>query len=357
MKNLAFFPISGTEINLLFPIFLGFTVGIVGGFIGVGGGYMVTPALIIFGVPGNLAVGTDITHIAGKSIIATIRHRQMGNVDFRLGLIIAGSMMLGVELGVRLINYFNAKGLVDVMVLTASLLILLSVGVYTQIETRKSKKILDQMKKDGKKLPREILAFSFAKRIQKIHVPPMIYLKTSRVRISFWVIVLIGLFTGTLAGSFGVGGGFVMVPALVYLVGAPTIIAVGTDLFEIIISATYGGLRHAMSGNVDIMIALTMLIGATIGAQIGAIATSYVRGPSVRFVLSWSILLALLGAALNLTYILTGRNIELLGIASKIIILAQMFILVGMIIGLVIIAKLARKGYKIPERLESMIVK
>lgn len=354
---MAFFPISGTEINVLFPIFLGFTVGIVGGFIGVGGGYMVTPALIIFGVPGNIAVGTDITHIAGKSVIATIRHRQLGNVDIRLGAILAGSMMLGVELGVRLINYFKVKGLVDAVVLTASLLILLSIGIYTQVETRRSKKILDQMKKEGKTLPREITVFSLAKRVQKINIPPIIYLKTSRIRISFWVIFLIGLFTGTLAGFFGVGGGFVMVPSLVYIVGTPTLIAVGTDLFEIIISASYGSLRHAMSGNVDIMISLTMLLGATLGAQIGAIATSYVRGPSVRFVLSWSVLLALVGAAMNLTYVLTGRSIALLALASKGVILAQMFILVGMIIGLFVVANLARRGYKVPEYLESMIVK
>lgn len=354
---MTFFPISGAEINLLFPIFLGFTVGIVGGFIGVGGGYMVTPALIIFGVPGNLAVGTDITHIAGKSVIATIRHRQLGNVDVRLGLIMVVSTMLGVELGVQLINYFKDKGLVDVVVLTASLVILLGIGIYTQVETRRSKKILDKMKKEGKKLPREVMVSSFATRMQKLKIPPMVYLQTSRLRISFWIVFLVGFTTGALAGFFGIGGGFIRVPALIYLVGTPTLIAVGTDLFEIIISAGYGSLRHGMSGNVDIMLALTMLIGATLGAQVGAIATSYVRGPSVRFVLSWSVLLALLGAALNLAFVLTERSIALLGLASKLVILAQMFILVGMIIGLVIIAKLARKGYKVPEFLESMIVK
>lgn len=355
--KVAFFPISGAEINILFPVFLGFTVGIVGGFIGVGGGYMVTPALIIFGVPGNLAVGTDITHIAGKSVIATIRHRQLGNVDVRLGLIMVVSTMLGVELGVQLINYFKEKGLVDVVVLTASLVILFGIGVYTQVETRRAKKILDQMKEEGKALPREVMVSSFAKRMQKLKIPPVVNLATSRLRISFWIVFIVGFTTGALAGFFGIGGGFIRVPALIYLVGTPTLIAVGTDLFEIIISAGYGSLRHGMSGNVDIMLALTMLIGATLGAQIGAIATSYVRGPSVRFVLSWSVLLALLGAALNLAYVLTERSIELLGTASKVVILAQMFILVGMIIGLVIVANLARRGYKVPEFLESMIVK
>lgn len=351
------FPISGTEINPLLPIFLGLTVGIVGGFIGVGGGYMVTPALIIFGVPGNIAVGTDITHIAGKSMVATIRHRQLGNVDVRLGLLMVTSTMLGVELGVQLINYYKAKGLVEVVVLAASLIILLGIGVYTQVETRKSKKILDKMKKEGRELPREVMVSSFARQLQKLEIPPMVYLKTSRLRISFWMVFFVGFTTGALAGFFGVGGGFIRVPALIYLVGTPTLIAVGTDLFEIIISAGYGSLRHGMSGNVDIMIALTMLLGAALGAQIGAIATSYVRGPSVRFVLSWSVLLALLGAALRLAYVLTERTVELLGIAAKALILAEMFILVGTILGLVIVASLARRGYKVPEFLESMIVR
>jgi|ETNmetMinimDraft_20_1059909.scaffolds.fasta_scaffold01089_11 hypothetical protein len=354
---MAFFPISGVEISLLFPLFLGFTVGIVGGFIGVGGGYMVTPALIIFGIPAHLAVGTDIAHISGKSIIATIRHRQLGNVDIRLGLIMVISTMMGVELGVQLINYFKGTGLTDIVVLVASLIILLSIGIYTQIETRKSKKILDKMKKNGKALPREVISSSFSKRIQKIEISPMIQLKTSRIRISFWIVFIVGFGTGILAGFFGVGGGFIRVPALIYLVGTPTLIAVGTDLFEIIISAGYGTIRHGMSGNVDIMMALTMLIGATLGAQIGAVATSYVRGPSVRLVLSWSILLALFGATLNLAYILTEKSIILLGIASKIMVITQMFILIGMILGLVVMAILSRRGYKIPRFIEAMIVK
>jgi|TARA_B100002003_G_C14147187_1_gene551654 uncharacterized membrane protein YfcA len=354
---MAFFPISGVEINLLFPLFLGFTVGIVGGFIGVGGGYMVTPALIIFGIPAHLAVGTDIAHISGKSIIATIRHRQLGNVDIRLGLIMVISTMMGVELGVQLINYFKETGLTDIVVLLASLIILLSIGIYTQIETRKSKKILDKMKKNGEALPREVISSSFSKRIQKLEISPMIRLKTSRIRISFWIVFIVGFGTGILAGFFGVGGGFIRVPALVYLVGTPTLIAVGTDLFEIIISAGYGTIRHGMSGNVDIMMALTMLIGATLGAQIGAVATSYVRGPSVRLVLSWSILLALVGATLNLAYILTEKSIILLEIASKIMVITQMFILIGMILGLVVMAILSRKGYKIPRFIDAMIVK
>ena len=111
-----------------------------------------------------------------------------------------------------------------------------------------------------------------------------------------WVIVLVGVVTGFLAGFLGVGGGFIRVPALVYLVGASTHIAVGTDLVEIVFSGGYGALRHSIEGHVDMMAVLFMISGALFGAQFGSIATAYVRGPAIRYVLSYSLILATLGA-------------------------------------------------------------
>ena len=110
-----------------------------------------------------------------------------------------------------------------------------------------------------------------------------------------WVIVLVGMITGVLAGFLGVGGGFIRVPALVYVVGASTHIAVGTDLVEIVVSGAYGALRHSIEGNVDMMAVLFMIVGAMFGAQLGSIATSYVRGPAIRYILSYSLILATLG--------------------------------------------------------------
>ena len=112
-----------------------------------------------------------------------------------------------------------------------------------------------------------------------------------------WVIVIVGIFTGVLAGFLGVGGGFIRVPALVYIVGATTHIAVGTDLVEIVVSGGYGAMRQSMMGNVDMMAVLFMIIGAMVGAQFGSIATSYVRGPAIRYILSYSLVLATVGAA------------------------------------------------------------
>ena len=142
-----------------------------------------------------------------------------------------------------------------------------------------------------------------------------------------WVIVLVGMVTGVLAGFLGVGGGFIRVPALVYVVGASTHIAVGTDLVEIVVSGGYGALRHSIEGNVDMMAVLFMIVGAMFGAQFGSIATSYVRGPAIRYILSYSLILATVGAALRLIYVLTGRTAEWLSFMAVVFTLGEMIFL------------------------------
>ena len=272
-------------------------MGIVGGFIGVGGGYMVTPALIVFGFPGYMASGIDMTHIAGKAVISTIRHRQLGNIDWTLALSMVAGTMLGVELGVRLLVYFKNLGISGVVLLTTSVVVMFGLFLYTQIETQRSHKKIDA-DADGRQgnRPRGQSQHT-APFFQSIPIMPIVRCRTARVVISMWVIVLVGVVTGVLAGFLGVGGGFIRVPALVYLVGASTHIAVGTDLVEIVVSGGYGALRHSMEGNVDMMAVLFMIIGAMFGAQFGSIATSYVRGPAIRYILSYSLILATVGAA------------------------------------------------------------
>ena len=139
------FVIAGIQAPIFLLVLTGMTVGIVGGFIGVGGGYMVTPALIVFGFPGYMASGIDVTHIAGKSVIATIRHRQLGNIDWVLGLAMVGGTMMGVEMGVRLLNYTKALGLSGIVLLIGSVGIMIGLFLYTQIETHKSHKKINEL--------------------------------------------------------------------------------------------------------------------------------------------------------------------------------------------------------------------
>ena len=343
------FPIAGIEAPIFLLVFIGFTVGIVGGFIGVGGGYMVTPALIVFGFPGYMASGIDMTHIAAKGVVSTVRHRQLGNIDWTLALSMVAGTMLGVELGVRLLVYFKKTGIATVVLLIASVVIMFGLFLYTQIETHRAHKKLKEMVKEGKAIDRELQTSSLPKFFQRIPLAPIVRCRTARVIVSMWVIVLVGMVTGVLAGFLGVGGGFIRVPALVYLVGSSTHVAVGTDLVEIVFSGGYGALRHSMEGHVDMMAVVFMLSGALFGAQVGSIATAYVRRPAIRFVLSYSLILATCGAALRLAYVLTGQSIELLSLLAVMLTLGEMIFLCLFIMCLVVFAYRSRHGSWVPE--------
>src|SRR4030043_259003 len=207
------FAIAGIQAPIFLLVITGFTVGVVGGFIGVGGGYMVTPALIVFGFPGYMASGNDFMHIAGKSVVATIRHRQLGNIDWVLGFAMVGGTMMGVEMGVRLLNYTKALGLSGIALLTGSGGDRRGLFLYTQIETHKAQKKINELTKEGKTVGRELRVSKLPLFFQSIQLWPIIRCHTARLVISMWVVVVVGICTGILAGFFGVGGGFIRVPA------------------------------------------------------------------------------------------------------------------------------------------------
>jgi len=351
------FAIAGITSPFMLLVLTGFTVGIVGGFIGVGGGYMVTPALIVFGFPGYMASGIDMTHIAGKSVIATVRHRQMGNIDWVLGLAMVGGTMLGVELGVRLLNWAKNLGIAGILLLTCSVVVMLGLFIYTQLETAKAHKKITKDAEAGIEAGREVMVSKVPLFFQNIPIYPIVRCHTARLIISMWVIVLVGMVTGILAGFLGVGGGFVRVPALIYIVGATTHIAVGTDLLEIAVSGGYGAMRHSQMGNVDMIAVLFMIVGAMVGAQFGSIATMYVRGPAIRYILSYSLILATVGAFLRLIYMLTGQKHEFLSFFAVVFTLGEMFFLCFFITSLVVFAVRYRHGNSVPEWVPALVVK
>ncbi len=350
------FVVSGIVAPIFLLVFVGFTVGTVGGFIGVGGGYMVTPALIVFGFPGYMASGIDMTHIAGKALVSTVRHRQLGNIDWTLALSMVAGTMLGVELGVRVLVYFKNLGISGVVLLITSVVVMFGLFLYTQVETRRAHHQAEAMVREGRKVGREVQTSRLPQVFQNIPLFPIVRCATARIVVSMWVIVLIGVVTGFLAGFLGVGGGFVRVPALVYLVGASTHIAVGTDLVEIVVSGGYGALRHSIEGHVDMMAVLFMICGALFGAQFGSIATSYVRGPAIRYILSYSLILATLGAVLRLVYVLTGQSIEVLALLAVMLTLGEMIFLCLFIISLVVFAVRLKRGKAVPPWVPALVV-
>lgn len=296
-----YFPIADVIINPIFLAAIGFLVGILGGFFGVGGGFIAGPAMFLSGVPINFVIGTDLAHMTGKSIVAARRHRTLGHVDAKLGLLMVMGTVIGVELGAQLVERLEAVGNIDRVIGTAYVVILLVISAFTAWESIRALRVV------GTESIHATDALGFqgaARRIQTIRIPPMISLHGSGIEsVSLWAILGVGLITGTLAGVLGVGGGFIRMPLMVYLLGVPTHVAVGTDLFEVVISASYGTLTHALKGNVDILIALVMNTGAAIGAQIGAVSTRFVRGPRIRLAFS---VLPLIGALLVLYRLIFG---------------------------------------------------
>jgi len=347
----------GFEINIYLLAFLGFAVGVVSGFVGVGGGFLMTPTLIILGFPASFAVGTDLAWIAGNSIIGTLRHRQLGNIDIKLGIIITAGIISGVEVGVRALNWAKSTGLAEEAVLSVAICMLLLIGGYTFWETHQAKAKLDDMIKRKERLPLVMRATAISAKLQQINLPPMIHFAKSRVTISLWLLLAIGFFTGILAGFIGFGGGFIMVPSLIYLVGLPSFMAVGTDMFQIIFSASFGSIRHTMSGNVIIFAAAIMILGSSIGIQFGALATRYLRGISMRYIFSFSILVAITGSILKLISILSESTTIWLQTGVIMVTFGGLGLIMIMIASLLIAAIRYRRGRHRPGWMESLVSK
>lgn len=288
LLGLIYLPISGVEIMAWKLILLGFTVGVIGGFFGIGGAFMVTPALNVFGFPMAYAIGTDMAHIAGKSIVATAKHRKYGNVDLKLGIIMIIGTAIGIELGATFIMWLEKVGQVDAVVRYTYMVLLFGLSGYMLYEYFK----LTKGTAGEKKKVSDAGASGLALKMQSLKIPPMTYLSVSGFAISIWVILIVAAITGFVAGFLGVGGGFLRMPALMYVIGAPTRVAVGTDLFEVMISGAYGAFSYAIKGRVELIAAVIMLIGASVGAQFGTLATQYVKGLKIRLYFAVTMLLA-----------------------------------------------------------------
>jgi uncharacterized membrane protein YfcA len=305
-----YLPVAGIEFNVLLLILIGFCVGVLGGFFGVGGGWIVTPALNIFGFHMAFAIGTDLANIFGQSIGATKKHHKMGNIDWKLGSISIIVSIIGLEIGSQVVLILEKAGDVGSIVRWCYLFLMFGLSslmfydyfVLNPKNLKNSSKDTDNQPDAGQKISRNKLA----EKLHKINLPPMISFPTSGIKsVSLWIILLIFLFTGFLSGFLGVGGGFIRMPALVYLIGVPTVIAVGTDLMSILFSGAYGCFTYALKGRVEFIAAFVMLIGASIGAQIGATAVKYIKGYGIRLLFAIMIVFAGCSIALEQIYKVT----------------------------------------------------
>jgi uncharacterized membrane protein YfcA len=305
-----FFPISGVTLDPIALILIGFVIGVLGGFFGVGGSFLTAPALFALGMPMNFVVGTDLAHIVGKSIVAAKTHRVLGNIDLKLAAIMVIGTIAGAETGVQTIESLKKHANLDLVVGMVSIVVFTGISIFCVWESwitlraKRQQNIAGDAPATTKQDSTAVDAF--AKKVQQIKIPPIVGLPHSGIRaISFWAILFVSFVGGIFSGFLGGGAGYIRMPSMVYLLGIPTHIAVGTDLFEIIISASYGTIRHAMNGNVDILIALVMQTGAAFGARIGANLTQFFTGPRIRLAFAP---LPLLGAIVIAQRLLTGHH-------------------------------------------------
>ncbi|SFG64896.1 hypothetical protein SAMN05660649_02289 [Desulfotomaculum arcticum] len=275
VEAIKFIAMTPKTVISLFGV--GLVGGVLSGFLGSGGAFIMTPAMMSLGVPGIMAVAANITHKFGKAIMGSKKHSEFGNVDMRMGLVMFLALFAGVQVAVSMSRGILAKmgeAGSDMYISVVFVIILTWVSWFMFRDIMKQKKGTAQ--NDGKR--------PLAERIRNLNLPPMINFKVAGVRASLWLALLVGFATGFLAGTIGVGG-FIGVPAMIYLLGIPTYVAAGTELFLAIFSGAQGAFLYSLHGLVDIRITLILYIGSLIGVNLGAIGTRVVRGTQMRMVM------------------------------------------------------------------------
>lgn len=331
-------PISGVTIFWPGLVILGLGVGIIGGFFGMGGAWMVTPGLNILGFPMAFAIGTDVAHMAGKSLISTLRHGKFGNVDYKLGFIMLIGTIIGFEIGAQMIMWFERLGKVDLYVRWLYIILLTLIAWMVFADVFKKRKKEKELKAAGKELDQLATGIEWHKTLHKIKIPPMIHFKEAQIYCTAWLPIFVSFLTGWLAGILGIGGGLIRMPALIYFVGCPTHVAVGTDLFEVMISGLYGAGTYTFKGRTELVAALIMLVGAAVGAQVGTVATKYIKGYGIRIAFGLAVIGCEISVIMKLLpkYIPSGKalldgaaTVLVLGLVSAL----SLYILIKMLEG------------------------
>lgn len=311
---MMYMPISGVDIFWPGLVLIGFAVGCIGGFFGMGGAWMVTPGLNILGFPMAFAIGTDIAHIAGKSMISTFRHSKFGNVDYKLGCIMIIGTVIGIEIGAQIVMYLERLGQVGPVVRWVYVVVLFLICFMVFYDYMKARRA----KERGEIGERGAEGITWYKTLHRIKIPPMVHFKTAGFTCSAWLPIMISFLTGILAGFLGIGGGLLRMPALVYLIGCPTHIAVGTDLFEVMISGLYGTFTYGAKGRIELLAVVVMLCGAAIGAQIGTVATKYAKGYGIRIAFGLAVLACMVSIILKQYKIDMAATVLILGAVGSI---------------------------------------
>lgn len=277
----VYLPIAEVSVNAFLLLGLGGMVGVLSGMFGVGGGFLMTPLLFFIGIPPAVAVATEANQIVASSFSGVLAHLKRRTVDLKMGTVLLIGGLVGAALGVQVFNALKAIGQVDLLVKLSYVVFLGIIGSLMFVEslnairkTRSGRKVLTR-KKHG-----------------LVHKMPLkMKFRTSGLYISVIPPLIVGVFVGILAAIMGVGGGFIMVPAMIYLLGMPTKVVVGTSLFQIIFVTGFTTLLHATTNyTVDIVLAVLLLVGGVIGAQVGTQIGARMKAEQLRILLAIMVL-------------------------------------------------------------------
>ncbi len=288
------------ELNLgaaLQVVMLGFIGGTLSGFIGSGGAFFMTPGMMNLGVPGVVAVGSNITHKFGKAMMGSKKHRELGNVDLRLGAFLVLTSFIGIRLAVWLNSMLFEQGVDSHGAESGAASDLYISAVFIGLLTIVSISMLSDALRSGEKAEKAGPSMKIANFIDSLHIPPYVRFKEADVRVSLWIILSVGLITGYMAGTIGVGG-FVGVPAMIYVIGIPTAVAAGTELYLAMFMGAFGAINYAYQGFVDIRLTLLLYLGSLMGIYIGAYGTKVVKEVIIRVVTGSTILLCVVSRAI-----------------------------------------------------------
>ena len=302
-----YFPNAEVVVSPWLLALLGLIVGTLGGFFGVGGGFLITGGLLVFGVPPLFAVGTGLTLVMGTAIINTFKHRSLGNVDFKLGALMVTGTIPAIFLAERLNSALETAGVAGPVIRYIYVVFLAALGLFILYDYWRTRQraagggaAVDaaaggRSEADGN--GEAVSTAALTRRVRALRIPPhRIPLPGGRgfstyaafpvsgiAGMSVFIPVGIGFGIGFIAGLLGAGGGFILMPVLIFVLGLPTTIAIGTDLFQVIITGSVGSFLYALSDHTDPLMAVLMLAAASAGSQLGAAATRYVQPARIRF--------------------------------------------------------------------------
>ncbi len=274
--------IGMTLTKLLSLLAIGAVGGLLSGFIGSGGAFVMTPAMMSLGVPGAVAVASNMCHKFPKAMVSAYKRWKYCQADIKLGLVMAATAIIGVQIGCMIQKYilqaFGGAGS-NLYISAVFMVVLVFVGGYVFYDAYK-------LAKGGG----EAVVGRLALRMQKINIPPMIHFKTANITISAWITIPIGVLTGILAATIAVGG-FVGVPGMIYVLGVSAVVASATELIIAFVMGAWGSVQWGLSGLIDIRLSLLLLATSLIGVQLGALGTTYVKDYIIKVVMATTMLI------------------------------------------------------------------